>query len=589
MIEKVKYLLHSSFLILLITCSSLFAMNRAEVVGISFKGNSVYSDGRLRQLMGTRTSNIFSKRYLFQDILIWDLKNINDFYHRHGYLASKIEDVDFNWSADSSLVNIAIDIVEGEPTIVRNVVFEGIDTVMIADFMDQMKLKIGQVLDFDKLSIYEDKILNYFGNQGYLSATITREIDINGNSAEIIFQIDTGIQYILGETFINGNTKTKTWVIEDLLNLRTGDILTLKAIDSFRKNIYSQGLFKSVDIDTKPTPFMHIKDLSVELVEKDAGELSVGGGYGSEEKFRLSGQMRYINLFGRATGISVKGHLSVKTRTFEVKYLEPHFLTSKFFFETGGFARYIIETNFKREQYEGIAGIGRFLNPILRLSTGYNYRKTILHDVVPSLEAELNGINSSEFFTELTLDSRDRKVFSRKGVYTNSHISVAEPYLIGDIGFLKLSQDARYYHSITKSMQLSFQGKAESVFRLEDKVIPIEELFFLGGSKSVRGYERNSLGPQTSDGYPEGGKFYYFLRSEFALKVWNPIWIKFFHDNGGLYRHFNTANFKGSYTGAGTGIQLLMGIWTARLEYAWQVEADKILPGRFHFDLGSSF
>jgi outer membrane protein insertion porin family len=497
--------------------------------------------------------------------------------------------VDLNWSTDSSFVEIFIHIEEGEPTIVDTVIFEEADQRMMTEFYKQMKIKEGQTLDFETLSLCEDKILRYLGNKGFLSATISRGITLKDNRAEIVFKIDTGIQYKLGETYINGNTRTKTWFIQELLGIEKGDILTLDAIDNYRKNIYKQGLFKSVDIDTKPTPVMNIIDLSVDLVEKRAGELSLGGGYGSEEEFRLSGHVGYINLFGRATGISVKGHLSVKIRLFEIKYLEPHFFGSKIFFETNGSARYIIESDFEREQHEGIIRFGKHLIPSLRMSIGYDYRKTILHNVIPQYDIELNGISSSEFFTEMTFDNRDQTVFSRRGVYSDSRISVSEPYLIGDVGFLKLSQDIRFYHLLAKSLKVSFQGKVESLYRLEDKTIPVEELFFLGGSKSIRGYERNSLGPQTTDGYPAGGKFYYFFRSELAVKIWKPIWIKFFHDNGGLYRHFETANFKGSNTGVGTGIQLLFGIWTARLEYAWQVEADKIYPGMFHFDLGSSF
>ena len=586
---RINFLLLTLFILAILFPLSLFGTERPDIKSIKFINNKAYSDAKLRKLIGTRSGSFLKKRQFFQDIFIWDLKNISSYYYRRGYLDAKIDSVQFRWSPDSAEVDIRIFLDEGSPAIIDTVIIQGLERLQPEDIRSAVKIKSNSQLDFDRLSVIEDNISNYCGNKGHISASLSRTIIREENRVTLIYNLNEGPQCILGDVIVEGSDKTRKWFIRDKLKLETGDTLTFKAVDNFRKTLYQQGLFQSIDVETEATPFRHIRDLRVNVKEKEAGEFSFGGGYGSEDKLRLSGRLGYINLFGRATGVGAIGLLSVKSRKFEIRYFEPYFFKSSLFFESNLLWRYKIENEFNREVREGIFRIGKMLDNNLRVSWGYNYRRTLLTDVIPELAEEFEGVNASLLFLEATYDRRDNKIFPKNGLFLSPRIAVAEPYLLGDLGFLKLKGEIRIYRKVAPSIVLATQGKSEIMFKLENTEIPLEELFFLGGSNSIRGYETNSLGPLTSLGNPLGGKFYYFWRSEALFNIWKPLWLKFFCDNGGLYKHFFSARWDETNTGAGIGLQVLFGVWTARVSYAWQFELDEVKPGLFHFNVGSTF
>ena len=102
-LKIIKYII---ILVLLpLTCMSV---SRPAVKSINFEGNKIYSAKKLRKLMGTKQCKFYKKRFLFQDILIKDLKAISDFYYRNGYLDAHVIDLELDWSSDSSNVNIVI-------------------------------------------------------------------------------------------------------------------------------------------------------------------------------------------------------------------------------------------------------------------------------------------------------------------------------------------------------------------------------------------------------------------------------------------------------------------------------------------------
>ena len=538
--------------------------------------------------MGTRESGFYKKCFLYQDLLTRDLKAVSDFYYQSGYLDARVVDFKIEWSADSSEVDISITLDEGEPVLIDSIEIIGIKKLQYEEIHEKLGLEKGNRIDFKAIAAGEAKVMRYYGNRGHLAATISKTIIREGNKADLIYSIDEGPQYVLGKVQIEGNEKTKNWVIKDEFRVERGGILTLDKIDTYRQRLYRQGLYRSIHLDIQPTPFDRIRDLRVIVEEKEAGELSFGGGYGSEERLRLSGHIGYINLYGRGTRIGLRTRMSSRIRSVETHYHEPHFLGSRFFFESGLSWRFNQEPNFDRETDELYLLLGRLKGHCCRFTWGYKYRQAILMDISPELAESQGHGRSSTFFTEANYDNRDSKIFTRRGIYANGRCGVAEPYALGDVGFLKAVGEIRGFKPIFGTMIFAVQGKSGRIFRLEEEKIPLEEMFFLGGAGSVRGYERNSLGPKTLSGTPTGGKFYYFLRGEIRLNLWKPLWIKTFFDNGGLFRNFSHARLAGSDSSGGLGLQVVWGIWTARIDYAWRID-DDILPGEIYFDVGQVF
>lgn len=566
-------------------------LKRPDIKSVKFSGNKRFKSSRLKKLMGTKSSNKFIKRLYYQDIFIRDLKIINDFYYQHGFLDLEMSDVIFKWNTDSSNIKIKIVINEGEPVYLDSIYIYGADQIPENELRELFLIKKGDILDFGLLSLSEDKIVDYYGNRGYLYANVSRSFKREDSLAKIEIHINEGELYCLGEVNILGNEKTARKHIIDRLKIRYGDVLTLSEINSFRDQLYRQGLYEYINIETTPTDQENVLDLNVSLLEKDPGELSFGGGYDSEERVRLSGQVGYINLNGHGAGIGVKSRLSFKTRSVEAIFDEPYFFGSKYFFETSVKWKFKQEKYFAHESERISLRWGRMLSRHFQLSWGYLFKRTVFLDVNTEL-AETVGAGVGRYsgvFLEGNYDTRDRKVFSRKGILFSPKVGVGETHILGNISFLKPESDLRAFIPFSKGIIYSFQFKTASIFRLEDKSIPLDEVFFMSGENSVRGYQKSSFGPSTPSGVPIGGQFYYLFRTELLFHMYKPFWFKSFIDYGGLYKNIFTSKLRGANAGGGFGIRLVFGIWIGRVEYAWLIESDRILPGTIMFNVGQTF
>ena len=575
-------------LLALLIPAYLYGIQRPQVKTVVFKGNNSYSDRKLNGLMSTRKNGFFKHRYLYRDLLLYDLKNVLDFYYRHGFLDAQVEDLRIEWCDDSSRVNIVIELNEGLPVFVDSVEILGVDSLTAMDLKNIITIEAGDRLDFDKIEVSEKKALGYSGMKGHLAAAVSRNIFRSNQSAVIQIAFNIGPRYYLGEVEVTGNDKTKLCFFLRALRLDKGELITYDKIEAYKQKLFQKGIFESIHISFKPGEADTVWNLQVEVRERDAGELSLGGGYGSETGPRLSGDFHYINLYGRGAGIGLKTLISPIIRNMEIDYYEPYLWRTALYFKSNGSWSYQEEPSFNREVRQGKIGLGLFLGKWWRIQGGYKVKYTYLSDVSPDLVETIGAGRVSLFDVEVNFDSRDSKIIPGRGVYFLSNLTISEPYIFGTIGFFKAEAEYRRFFTLLKPVIMATQFKSGYIVRLEDIPIPLEEKFFLGGSSTIRGYDRNSLGPKTALGTPKGGNFYYLLRSELRIHVWKYLGSKVFYDNGGLYKFMRAAESEDCSNSLGIGLTAAAGLWTARVEYAWRIEQG-LKPGAWYFEVGQAF
>ncbi len=561
---------------------------RPSIRYIHFEGNRHFSDGKLRSLMGTKKSTIFKKSYLYDDLLIYDIKRIIDFYYRRGFQDAILEDIRFEWRCDSSQVGITIILKEGTAVLIDSVIIIGVAGERFDEIRRRILVKEGERLDLQLIDRSISQVVRYYGDEGFLSATVAREIEQSGHSAVIIFNVSEGSRCYLNDIFISGNEKTKDWVIQRDMRLERGDLLTLKDIDSFRKRLYQRGIFRTVSITEAPTISDSSFNINVKVQEQYPGEFSVGIGYGSEERMRTSLQFGYINLYGRAAAIGLESKISYITRRVKLMHYAPYILKSGMFCNGSVLYSLDAEPNFNREKTEAIFRLGSFLTDFWRFELSYTYRKTTLLNLPSDLRELWQGGIVNQYGMEFTYDTRTSRIFTRGGNYLNIFFSISNPRGLERVDFMKLSGDYRFYESLSSRIVGALQVSSGSLLKLAVEEIPLEEKYFLGGINSLRGYSRNSLGPTTTLGTPQGGNFYYLLRAELRGFVYKPLYLKIFFDNGGLYSYLSQAKITGSYSSAGMGVGAMWGVWIGRLEYAWRLE-NRIKSGMVIFQIGQAF
>ena len=580
-----------SILLILITAllwTSGYPADHPKVGSIEFFGNEHYSSAKLRLLIGTKKNRLYKESRFYNDVLIRDIKDIIDFYYLHGFQEAGLEDLRIEWSDDSSMVDLKIYLNEGRPVIVDSISLTGVEKLPLQEVRKNLYFKTGDWLDLEVLEASSDALTGYYARKGYLDVRVLSRIDKNDSTANVAFEIHEGNEHYYHGIEVRGNARTKTWIIEKALRLKEGDEITLGNIEAFQRRLIKQGLYSSVKVSTDHFESDSLVNIIVDVVEKEPGEFSLGGGFGSEERARTAALLSYINLAGRAAALSMEGKLSKLDRSTALKHYAPYILRSGLHVRAQTSYSRQIEPNFDREKIEAAASIGYNFSEWVRLACSYKFRRTTLSNLPLDLQDIYGGEHFNLYGLELAADFRDNQIYTRRGIYGAVNGAISNPKGFGKADFLRGGFDFRAYRDFLSKVVAAVQIKSGSLLKLDLETIPLEERFFLGGTNSLRGYDRNSLGPQTSLGTPQGGNFYYFIRSEIRADVYLPVFIKIFIDNGALYKSLSASRIDGTSTSAGLGIGALWGVWSARLEYAWRLE-DTIKPGRIHFQVGQAF
>ncbi len=576
------------FIIILTLISSLAIAQQPMITNIKFKGNKMYSQSRLKRLMGSQESNIFKTHRLYSDLLLADLKAIVDFYHLHGFEDAKIENLSLNWKSDSSQVDVIINIDEGEPTLIEKIDIYGVESDVKEKLLNLLKISPGDRLDYDLIAQGEKRILQHFGNLGYLSAKTNREIETEDNRAEIVFFISEGIRAYFNNIIIRSGRYVEDWVIEREFDFKKGGLITLNKIEKAQKNLQRMGLFRNIIIETERFEDDSLRNLIVSLSEKPAGEFGLGGGYGSYEGPRLVMSFEHLNLFRRRTSLGLEGKISPRMRMIEARGYEPYFLKSRLFFHSGIKWSVEKEASFDVERASVRFRWGRYFREYFQLQWGYSFNHYMLYNTAPGIVIPDSAGNISRIEIEFSVDKRDDRFKASKGFLFDEQLHLSESKLFGDAGFIKYMADFRIFYKPFPWLALAAQSKLGIIENFEKEPAPLSEKFMLGGSEDIRGYKWHSLGPLNEQGLVIGGNFTAVERFEFRLHIYRWFGTDIFIDCGGLYEDIESSEWRGLRTGAGQGLRMDYSVWSATIQYAWRIHQG-VKPGAYYFNVGYSF
>ena len=165
-----------------------------------------------------------------------------------------------------------------------------------------------------------------------------------------------------------------------------------------------------------------------------------------------------------------------------------------------------------------------------------------------------------------------------------------------DVDTFSFSTRGAKYWNLKWDTILSVNGEVAFVDSVGDGEIPIFERMFLGGGRTLRGYEFRDVGPRDT-GYTNevyGGNSLGFISFEYTIPIIETVRVAVFSDNGFVNQDSWDASPGDLYTDIGIGIRLKLPIspLPLALDYAVPVstpdsEADK--GGQFNFSLSTQF
>jgi outer membrane protein insertion porin family len=582
-----------------------------EVRDIRFEGNHVFSDVELRKNMKVKEKSFLSfltKSGRFETgQLDEDLDSILDYYRSHGYLRASSPGIRREPVGDGR-VDLVIPITEGEKYTVAGVGFGKLTVFKSEELYPALTLNGGDAYSSKKMRADITMIRNYYGSRGYADATVTPDIsDAGPNRVNIIYRVSEGSRFRVGTVRIEGNTKTKDKVIRREVPLKPGNWFNSVDLDTTKSRLTNLQYFSDVQA-TGVRGEGGYRDVNILVEERKTGSVGVGVGFSSIDSIVgfVTLEQTNFDLFnpwsftGGGQRFSMTLRAGSERSDFSVSLVEPWFLDRQL--ALGG-ELFFRDANYFSENYDqSNVGASVFLRRPLgpKGSVKLEYR---LEQI--GIEVESSVPATSAFWLEdgdyvrsalgLTYiyDSRDSNMLPREG--EKFEIGTTFAGLGGDVQTFTVSAQGQKHWNLWRDSIFTLNGELAFVDSAGGDGVPIFERMFLGGGRTLRGFEFRDVGPRdAATGDVIGGQSLGFLSAEYTIPIIENIRAAVFYDTGFVNDGSWDPSPSDLYSDVGFGVRLKLPIspLPLALDYAIPVsspddEADQ--GGQFNFYLNYTY
>lgn len=245
-----------------------------------------FGGGLLKKTNEKGFKSFFKPKKFIDEKYAEDKDRVIEKYNELGFRDAEIV-ADSVVDVGDNLVDVYIDISEGQRYYLRDVKWAGNTLYSTAALNDILQMKSGDVYNQkhinERLSKDEDAVANFYYNKGYVFNRVTPvEVDVDGDSVDLEIRIVEGKQAAINRIKIYGNDRVYEEVIRRELKIKPGDMFNMEAYKMSYQEIGQMGHFDPEQIDFTPQAdeTSGTVDLNLGLVSKanDQVEFSLGWG-----------------------------------------------------------------------------------------------------------------------------------------------------------------------------------------------------------------------------------------------------------------------------------------------------------------------
>ena len=584
---------------------------RAKIKEIRIVGNKVFSESTLRDLFDLDTGGWLSwytkSDQYSRPKLNADIETLRSYYLSRGYLEFRIDSTQVVISPDKQEINIAINVTEGERYVVSGVKLEGNYLGKDDEFKALVTIQPGQAYNADQVVQTTKAFSDYFGNFGYAFAQVEArpEVDRVNNRVALVLQAEPSRRAYVRRLNVAGNNRTRDEVVRREFRQFEASWYDADKIKLSRDRVDRLGFFKEVTVETQEVAGAPDQvDLTIAVVEKPTGNLSLGAGFSSGDGLGLSLGIKQENAFGSGNGLGVQINTSKINRTIVFNTTDPYFTVD-------GVSRSIDVYHRNTSPFTDTSSYKlvtsgaslRFGVPFTEIDTVYfgaGLERTRIKpgtNLPAAYVAYANQFGFSSASVPLTVgwarDSRDSALVPNSGIFQRAN---AEWGITGDAKYLNSSYQYQQYIPLNKQYTIALNGDVGLGKGLGGRPYPLFKNYFGGGLGSVRGFEQGSLGPRDVTTLASLGGAKKF-NANFELLTPFPgagndrtLRMFAFFDVGNVYAESQPIRLNELRTSTGVGISWVSPVGPLRLALAKPVRkftGDKIQT--IQFQIGTSF
>lgn len=317
---------------------------RTAISSITFTGNTVISARSLARVITSKKKSIFNKGVYDEAAVEADKTQITQEYFKRGYLDAAVTDVKVEQSQQEDLQGITITFVisEGQQFRFRELTFSGNTVFSDKELYTLFPFKPGDVADGTKFQRGYDAVRLMYANKGFLfNAYDYKEAREGEASVSYEILITEYGQAHISNIAVQGNIKTKDYVITRELGFTIGSVVSFSRLQQARSALLALGYLESVEPEIKPGASEGLVDLIVNVKERSGRDLRAGATFGGNTEFPLSLFLSWnqSNLGGRGYALNSRITASPVEQAIEVTFIDPRVFNSPLLFSaTLGFS-----------------------------------------------------------------------------------------------------------------------------------------------------------------------------------------------------------------------------------------------------------
>ena len=579
-------------------------VREGEKVGIKnlrFSGNKNFSDGDLSDQIETKAETWISfldESGLYKkDTLKLDVFRLEGYYQDHGYIRVRVQDPKIDIDRESKEINISIPIDEGLQYRVGKVTSKEDDIVTEDEVLKALKMKMRDVYSISKLRTGVMNIGDLYSERGYAYADVNPITKINESSrtVDVNIEVDRGRKVYVGEITVIGNTRTLDNVIRREFRLKEGELFDSVKLKRSKQRINNLQFFEDVKIDTRRGKEPDLVEIITTVTERQTGSINVGAGFSSNENLIFNAGISQNNFMGTGRRVVFSTNLSSRRSDYNLSLTDPRLFDTEL---SGGVDAFNTKTNYWSYMAKRTGGgirIGKSLSEYDWLGINYNYADIEISDVkVATSYLKNENRTTSRISPSFIRDTRDNFMNPSSG---SRHVVRLDLAGLGGTKFHKASYEGSHYWPIIGKLVGMVHGEIAWADGYAADSLPAFERYYMGGPKSLRGYQIRNVGPKDSLGNPLGGNQSLLLNLELQYPFTKGLRGFAFYDRGQLYGGGNdtsttatTWDLAKMRDSIGAGVRFLSPFGPVGLAYG--VKLDKATgekDGEFHFSAGNSF
>jgi outer membrane protein insertion porin family len=601
---------------------------KVKITSITFEGNNVISDRRLRMAMKktkeTALWRLFSDKTSYnQANYDEDVENVKALYQSRGYKNVVVKDpkIDIyvkNPRAKPKKIKrrarITIPIVEGERFYTGNIRVVRVNqqgqpadspeptvlpsSVLLKEFSE---LPPGSVLNRDRLVEALQRIEGKYKSRGYIYWFADPEYhEVGDHRVDVDVKLYEGDKFYLGRLEVKGNSTTRDKVIRREFALDEGAVMNMEAIKKSLQKLQQLGYFK---IAEEPDFSVRAADKKVDVVikgtEASKNEVQFGAGYSALDGFFGQFSFQTRNFLGRGEIIGASAQVGRISNYYDVSYTVPWFMDRNQTVGVSLFRRNVNYLNIDENRSGGTMFYGKGIGLFDSWSILYAFEDVRANFPVRGAQVPPGQPAPPEKFTEITgttssftpgyrFDSRNDPFDPNRGYRLYLTTQFAGSVLGGNQDFIKPLVGGSGYLPVPfpRHAYLGANVEAGYVAPFSGGAVPIFERFQLGGETSLRGFRTGSVLPLKKNnqvftdeaGRILGGDKYFVLNLEYVFASVGPAKLLAFTDVGNVYHESQGIDLTRLRTAVGAELRIFLPIFQAPLRFIYSFNLDPRTP-----------